>query len=88
VVWFSTEFWYGFQPVYTEEYAKQADYGVVTFSESKNYFPPKIHDTWLIKRGGRVHIDIGSGGYHLMLDKIYVWDFIKFIKNRRASYDA
>jgi len=69
------------------EYAKQVNYyGVVTNSKSYDYFPPIIHNTWLTKEGGRVHIDIGSDGYHLMLDKIVVWDFIDFIKKQRLLH--
>jgi len=68
-----------------DEYAKNAGYGVVTVSESGGYFPPRFHNTWRIKYGGRGHIDIGCCGYHLMLDKKWVKDFIEFIKNKRKS---
>ena len=67
-----------------EEYAENAPYGVVTAARGEEYFGPFLHDTWMIKRGGRVHIDIGCGGVHLMLDKYYAEDFIKFIKNKRG----
>lgn len=66
-----------------EEYGENAGYGVVTVTENKDYFFPHLHDTWGEKYGGRVHIDIGCGGYHLMLDKYSAEDFIEFIKNKR-----
>ena len=67
-----------------EKYAKEADYGAVTYANGEEKFGPKIHNTWGIKRGGRVHIDIGCRGYHLMLDKHNAEDFIQFIE--RKSY--
>ena len=66
-------------------YGQQASYGEVTFSDSKQYFPPRLHDTWGLKRGGRVHIDMGCSGYHLMLDKHGAAGFIEFIKTRRGN---
>jgi hypothetical protein len=66
-----------------EEYGKNGVYGVVTYTKDRGYFPPRLHNTWGKKSGGRVHIDIGSGGVHLMLDKSVVWDFIEFTKTRR-----
>ncbi|TVM00175.1 MAG: hypothetical protein CV087_15355 [Candidatus Brocadia sp. WS118] len=69
-------------------YSNKKDYGVVTVSNINGIFPPKIHDTWHKKAGGRVHIDIGCCGYHLMLDKKWVKDFIEFIKNKRKSPTA
>jgi len=68
-----------------EEYGKNAGYGVVTFTESEEYFGPRLHDTWGVKSGGRVHIDIGCCGYHLMLDKNYAEYFIQFIKDKRKA---
>lgn len=69
-----------------EEYAKLKEnvYGVVTYTQSEDYFGPFIHDKW--SHGfGRVHIDIGCCGYHLMLDKYTVDDFIEYIKRRREG---
>lgn len=71
-------------PSEIEEYAEGAGYGTVTYTDKMGYFPPRLHDTWGIKRGGRVHIDIGSGGYHLMLDKDIVQGFIDSIKENRG----
>ncbi len=35
-------------PEEIEEFARENnDYGVVTISESNDYFPPRIHNTWL-----------------------------------------
>lgn len=68
------------------EYAEQeAGYGVVTAARQQGYFGPRLHDTWGIKRGGRVHIDIVSLGYHLMLNKYYAWNFIDFIRDKRKK---
>jgi len=68
------------------EYAeKEAGWGVVTYTGSENYYRPHLHDTWGIKYQGRVHIDIGAGGYHLMLDKYSAFDFIDFIKSKRQG---
>ena len=72
-------------PEQIEEYGKEWVYGVVTYTEDRGYSPPRLHDTWGLKSGGRVHIDIGSGGVHLMLDKDAAWDFIDFIKNKRKA---
>ncbi|QRF76132.1 hypothetical protein Thermo_01649 [Thermoplasmatales archaeon] len=60
-------------------------HGVVTFTEGNDFFGPSLHNTWQIKTGGRVHIDIGAEGYHLMLNKKYSRDFIEFIKSRRGE---
>lgn len=75
-----------------EEYGKDIKgdccgygYGVVTMAKGEGYFGPRLHDTWQIKNGGRVHIDIGCCGYHLMLDKGWAIDFIEFIKNKRKE---
>jgi len=68
-----------------EEFAKDAPYGMVTFTKDEYYFGPRLHDTWGIKQGGQVHIDIGSSGYHLMLDRASAWGFIEFIKNKRRG---
>lgn len=56
------------------EYAERNKgvYGLVTSTRGEEYFGPHLHDTWGLKRGGRAHIDIGCGGYHLMLDKRWV----------------
>jgi hypothetical protein len=61
------------------EYAKEAEkeYGVVTHSISRrngNLYFLRFHDTWGLKQGGRVHIDIG-----------YVNEETK-IKNDNAQY--
>ncbi len=67
-----------------KEYGECVEHGVVTLTESEECFKPQLHDTWGMKVGGRVHIDIGCGGYHLMLDKKRAKDFIRFIKEKRA----
>lgn len=72
-------------PEEIEEYGKEPCYGVVTYTDDKGYFPPRLRNTWGLKRGGRVHIDIGSGGVHLMLDKDAAQGFIEFIKTKRKS---
>ena len=68
------------------EYAQGGGYGTVTYTSSDNYFGPRLHDTWGVKFGGRVHIDIGCIGYHLMLDKRTAWGFVEFIKRKRGSF--
>lgn len=67
------------------EYARTAPHGVVTRARSEDYFWPSVHDTHGKKWGGRVHIDLGAGGYHLMLDRIYARHFIEFIRERRQQ---
>jgi len=67
------------------EYAKGGGYGIITYTNSDYYFGPRLHDTWGIKFGGSVHIDIGCGGYHLMLDKYSAWEFVEFIKGKREG---
>jgi len=66
-----------------EEYGENAGYGVVTHTMEEQYFRPHLHDTYGLKQGGRVHIDIGCGGCHLMLDRYEAWYFIAFIKDKR-----
>jgi len=68
-----------------EEYGKDWVYGVVTYTKDTGYFSPHLHNTWRKKWGGRVHIDIGSAGVHLMLDKHAAWGFINFIKDGRKT---
>lgn len=60
-------------------------YGVVTVTNGNNYFH-RIHDTWYSysKNGGRVHINLGCNGYHLMLTKETAPDFVGFIKSGRS----
>jgi len=74
------------QPISDEivSYAKQASYGEVTYTKDESYFGPKVHNTWGKKQRGRVHIDIGSEGYHLMLDRHASLRFIEFIKKVRC----
>jgi len=67
-----------------EEYGESANYGEVTITENERYFPPRLHDTWGIKQGGRVHIDMGCKGVHLMLDQYNAIEFINFIKRKRG----
>lgn len=69
-----------------EEYGRNAGYGVVTSTSSSKYYPPRLHDTWGKKMGGRVHIDIGSGWTHLMLNKWFARDFIDFIERKRKYH--
>jgi len=66
-------------------YGARGEYGTVTKAHSDEYFRARIHDTWGAKSGGRVHIDLGCSGYHLMLDRQHAKEFIKFIEDRRAS---
>ena len=68
-----------------EEYGENAGYGVVTYTRNAGYYPARLHNTWGTKWGGRVHIDIGSSGTHLMLDKVSVWDFIEFVREKKKS---
>jgi len=67
------------------EFAKDTGYGEVTITKSEYYFGPRLHNTWGEKQGGRVHIDIGCCGYHLMLDKHTAPAFIEFIRHNRKS---
>ena len=61
------------------------NYGVVTLTNGEDFFQ-RLHDTWYehSKYGGRVRIDLGCNGYHLMLTKNTYVDFIDFIKNKRG----
>ena len=65
--------------------AENADYGLVSITRAEHYFRPRLHDTWGQKQGGRVHIDIGSSCYHLMLNKHSAPGFVEFIKNKRKN---
>lgn len=66
-----------------EEYGEGGGYGTITYTNSDYYFGPLLHNTWGKKVGGRVHIDLGCDGYHLMLDKHTAWGFIEFVKKMR-----
>jgi hypothetical protein len=68
-----------------EEFGKDAGYGIVTITEEEDYYEPHLHNTWGRKYRGRVHIDIGCRGYHLMLDKRTAPAFIEFIRHNRKS---
>ena len=68
-----------------EAYGEKGYYGAVKYTGLSGYHKPKIHNTWGVKYGGRVHIDIGCGGYHLMLDRGFAFDFIEFIKECRRK---
>ena len=67
-------------------YETNANYGVVTLTNGNDHFQ-RLHDTWYShsKYGGRVHIDLGCNGYHLMLTKNTYIDFIDFVKKRRSA---
>ena len=67
-------------------YATSNNYGIVTLTNGNNYFQ-RLHDTWYehSKYGGRVHIDLGCNGYHLMFTKNTYMEFIDFIKKRRIA---
>lgn len=54
-----------------------------THSNNDRYFSPRLHDSWGVKLGGRVHIDLGCAGIHLMLTKESASVFINFIKDNR-----
>ena len=55
-------------------------YGIVSYNVSNAPLTIRFHDTWGIKRGGRVHIDVVCEDIHLMLDKNSAPDFIEFLK--------
>lgn len=68
------------------EYGKSEHYGAASFNERNGgYWKPQLHNTWGEKRGGRVHIDIGCGGWHLMLDRYWAPDFIAWIREKRQQ---
>jgi hypothetical protein len=78
---------------------KHETYGVVTYSESHGRGGSflRFHDAWGVKRGGRIHIDVGyvdeecvgqrgvPDTTHLMLDKTHAPAFVQFIKQRRKD---
>lgn len=66
-----------------EEYGKTGGHGVVTSTYGENYFGPRLHNKWGTEYQGRVHIDLGCCGYHLMLDQRCAGGFIKFIEDKR-----
>jgi len=69
------------------DFVKIADYGAATTCKGKDFFGPDIHDTWGVKKGGRVHIDLGAAGIHLMLDRQNARRFIEFLKERQKTTD-
>jgi len=63
-------------------------YGIVTYTKrDDNPLNIRFHDTRRQKGhfGGRIHVDIISGEFHLMLDKDVAPEFIDFIKNKRSK---
>lgn len=61
-------------------------YGIVTYTKrDDNPLIIRLHDTWRKKFGGKLHIDIISGEFHLMLDKKIVLEFVNFIKRGRKK---
>lgn len=61
-------------------------YGIVTYNKKDdNPLIIRFHDTWRKKFGGRTHIDVISGEYHLMLDKDTAPWFIEFIEKKRNN---
>ena len=77
------------EPTYEEieEYVeKYGHYGVVTYTKrDDNPLIVRLHDTWRVKYQGRLHIDIISGEFHLMLDKHHAPEFLTFIKEKRKK---
>ena len=72
---------------FTEKAEKERwSYGVVTYTKRDgNPLTIRFHDTWRQPGhfGGRIHIDIISGRFHLMLDKNMAPVFLDFIKKKR-----
>ena len=68
-------------------FATNTNYGVVTLTNGNNQFQ-RLHDSWYAhsKYGGRVHVDLGCNGYHLMLTKNTYMDFIDFVKDMRVVH--
>lgn len=61
-------------------------HGTVSYNSNPNryYDGPFIHDTYRKKWGGRMHIDTGYPGVHIMLDRHMAPYFIIFIRNLRV----
>jgi len=60
-------------------------YGVVTYTEENdNPLVIRLHDTWRIKRNGKLHIDIILGEIHLILNKHWASNFTAFLKKIRG----
>ena len=73
---------------FAEKAEKEGRYGVVTYTKrSDNPLIIRLHETWRQTGhfGGRIHIDIISGEFHLMLDKNTAPIFLDFIKKRRKG---
>lgn len=69
-----------------DEYGESAPRGAVTEARTDVGFGPRLHNTYMQKLNGRVHIDIGSAsGTHLMLDRKNAKDFIKFLIKKKDS---
>lgn len=67
-------------------YKTGSDYGVVTITNGDDYFQ-RVHDTWYanLKKDGRVNIDLGCNGYHLMLTRKTGYGFISFVRSGRTA---
>lgn len=62
----------------------EAGHGEIAYTEKDdNPLIIRLHDTYRIKFHGRLHIDIISGEFHLMLDRENASKFLDFIKNKR-----
>lgn len=73
--------------VYVDILEKQnLTYGVVTYTRrSDNPLTIRLHDTYRVKYGGKLHIDVISGEIHLMLDRHEAPNFLAFVKGLRAE---
>ncbi|MDP2218069.1 MAG: hypothetical protein Q8J68_12375 [Methanolobus sp.] len=62
-------------------------HGVVSCNSNPNryYGLPSIHDTYGMKWGGRMHIDMGYPGVHIMLGRHAAPYFINYIKELRKQ---
>lgn len=74
-----------------QSFAKEHEqsYGVVAYTHNEETpLSFRLHDTWKLKRGGRLHIDVVSGEFHLMLDKTHASMFLDFVKVLRQRTTA
>jgi len=64
-------------------HADQPQTGEVTNSRHDGCFPPRLHNTWRQKQGGRAHNRYWLWSKHLMLDMQGALAFIAFIEAMR-----
>ena len=61
-----------------------AGFSSVSYSESEVFLGPTLHDTQATKEYGPPHINIGCGGFLLILDNESALVFVDYVRDLRT----